>query len=487
MAQTYDIHVRGRITAVLHPALTLTRREIKDTLRDWRIIMPISVLVVCFPVLANYVAVRGVAYVGRFGADLIVERLFPFLMLVVGFFPSTFSLVIALETFVGEKERRSLEPLLSTPLTDLQLYLGKLLAATVPPVLASYVGMLVYMLMLGFTVGWWPSFSLLMLAFALATAKALVMVAGAVIVSSQATSVRAANLVASFIIVPMALLLQVEAGMLLIAKYEQLWMIVLALLVVTILLARLGIRVFNREQLLGRDLDQLDLAQGLRVFREAVWPRAGLIELYRHELPELIRRIRPEVVLTLLVLVVGGLGVGLWLGQQYRLPVAALDLMEIPDKSTVDQLVAQTGLLPVFSTRAVFVNNMRSLLLSAVLGALSLGTLALTLLMAPIVIIVYLGLQLGRIGVNPWLFLAVTVLPHGIIELPAAIVATAQAMRLGDVILIPPDEGGGIFGIIRELGHFLKILILVVAPLLLAAAWIEVNITPHLLVWFLGS
>ena len=185
--------------------------------------------------------------------------------------------------------------------------------------------------------------------------------------------------------------------------------------------------------------------------------------------------------MTLLVLVVGGLGVGLWLGQQYTLPIAALDLMEIPDKDTVDQLVAQIGLLPVFSTRAVFVNNVRSLLLAALLGALSLGTLALILLMAPIVIIVYLGLQIGQIGVNPWLFLVVTVLPHGIIELPAAIVATSQAMRLGDVILIPPDKGGGIFGIIRELGHFIKLLVLVVAPLLLVAAWIEVNITPRLL------
>lgn len=49
--------------------------------------------------------------------------------MVVGFFPASFSLVIALETFVGEKERKSLEPLLAAPLTNTQLYLGKMLAA----------------------------------------------------------------------------------------------------------------------------------------------------------------------------------------------------------------------------------------------------------------------------------------------------------------------------------------------------------------------
>ena len=45
------------------------------------------------------------------------------------------SLVIALETFVGEKERRSLEPLFSTPLTNTELYVGKTLAAMIPPFL----------------------------------------------------------------------------------------------------------------------------------------------------------------------------------------------------------------------------------------------------------------------------------------------------------------------------------------------------------------
>ena len=95
-------------------------------------------LVICLLGMA-YVGI-SIAFVERYGGELIIERLYPFLMLVVGFFPSTFSLVIGLETFVGEKERRSLEPLLTTPLTDFQLYLGKLLASTAPPVLASYLG-----------------------------------------------------------------------------------------------------------------------------------------------------------------------------------------------------------------------------------------------------------------------------------------------------------------------------------------------------------
>ena len=101
-------------------------------------------------------------------------------------------------------------------------------------------------------------------------------------------------------------------------------------------------------------------------------------------------------------------------------------------------------------------------------------------------IIAYIVMQVGNIGLNPWIFFAVTVLPHGILELPAAIIATAQAMRMGDVILTPPNEGGGVNGIIRELGHLIKLFVAVVLPLLLIAAWVEAEITPRLLISYLS-
>ncbi|NMC78772.1 MAG: ABC transporter permease subunit, partial [Chloroflexi bacterium] len=301
---------RPAVLEELRPALVVMRREIKDTLRDWRLVVPIVILVTIFPFLANFAASRGLDFVNQYGATLIIERLLPFLMLVVGFFPSTFSLVIALETFVGEKERRSLEPLLATPLTNFQLYLGKLLAATIPPVLASYLGMTVYLVMVWLTVVWYPSLSLLLVSFVLATAEALVMVTGAVIVSSQSTSVRAANLLASFIIIPMAFLLQAEAGLLLFSNFQALWLIALFLIVLNVLLMRLGVRAFDREHLLGRDIDQIDLKNGWRTFWEAAWPRGGLRGLYLREIPQQLRALRPELALTVLVILAGAWVIG---------------------------------------------------------------------------------------------------------------------------------------------------------------------------------
>ncbi len=470
----------------LRPIGVIVCREIIDTLRDWRIVAPIAVLVLGFPFLANFAASRGIAFVNRYGANIVMERMLPFLMLVVGFFPSSFSLVIALETFTGEKERRSLESLLSTQLTDLQLYVGKLLAATIPPVIASYLGMLFYVILVGISMHWWPTLYLLFLGFVLSTAEALVMVAGAIIVSSQSTSVRAANLLASFIIIPMAFLLQAEASMLLFANYVALWSVVLFLLVLNILLIRMGLRIFDREHLLGRDIDTIDVGKSWRTFWEAAWPREGIKHLYLKEIPAILRGIRPELWVVLIAVVVGGLGIGSWASARFTLPPQVFDFSVFRDTTAVEDAVKQTGLISSFSPWTVWYHNARSLLSGAFLAIFSMGILAILLLMAPVVLIGYIVMQVGGAGVNPWLFTAVAILPHGIIELPAAIIATAQAMRMGDIILSPPESGGGVMGIMRELGHFVKLFVTVILPLLLLAAFIEAQITPQLAIHFLA-
>jgi ABC-type transport system involved in multi-copper enzyme maturation permease subunit len=250
----------------LRLVLVLMQREIRDTVRDWRMVAPILILTLLFPALMSFVADMALDWVARYGAAIVGDRLMPFLLMVVGFFPISFSLVIALETFVGEKERNSLEPLLATPLSDAQLYLGKTLAAMVPPLLAAYIGIGVYLLGLYVFKGWGPPFELLVLVFALTSAEALVMVSGAVVVSSQTTSARAANLLASFIIIPVAFLMQGEAIIMFWANYGVLWWIVLFLVVVDASLIRMGIHLFNRESLLGRQIDELNVPYLWRTF-----------------------------------------------------------------------------------------------------------------------------------------------------------------------------------------------------------------------------
>ncbi|MCU0476899.1 MAG: ABC transporter permease subunit, partial [Anaerolineae bacterium] len=251
----------------LSNAMLITRREVRDSFRDWRILGPILVMTFVFPYLATVLSNQMINFIEGFGfGGNIADRAVPFLLMVVGFFPVSLSLVIALETFVGEKERRSLEPLLSTPLTNWELYVGKTLAAMLPPLLASLGGMVIYLLLVvGGESEWRPQAVLIIQIMLLSLIQTLVMVAGAVVVSSQTTSVRAANLLSSFIVVPIAIALQVEAAIVFVAPDFSspsgvgiLWMAMLFMSVIALLLLRMGAAIFNREELLGRAIDSIN-------------------------------------------------------------------------------------------------------------------------------------------------------------------------------------------------------------------------------------
>lgn len=479
----------------------LVRREIRDTLRDWRIVTPIVILTLFFPALMSFVADLALNWVARYGAPIIGDRIIPFLLMVVGFFPISFSLVIALETFVGEKERNSLEPLLATPLTDAQLYLGKMLAAMAPPLLAAYLGFGVYLGGLYFFKGWVPHWELLVLMVLLTTAEGLVMVSAAVVLSSQATSVRAANLLASFVIVPMALLIQVEAIIMFYANYGVLWWILLFLVVVDVILVRMGIHLFNREELLGREIDELNLGALWRTFKaHFVWERwffgkdvtqgpgwlkflGTLCGLYLRDLPALLRRSWMAFALVGLS-ILGAVLIGYDMAARYRLPVEALRLEEI--SPAVFTALPKLGWLPPFTPWGIFANNVRALVLAWLLAVFSFGTLAVALLMAPLAVVFFFAAQAAWLGYNPALFLAAFVLPHGLFELPAAIIATALAVRLGAAFMSPPRGMTVGENWLRALAEFIKAFLALTLPLLALAAVVEVYITPLIVVRAFG-
>jgi uncharacterized membrane protein SpoIIM required for sporulation/ABC-type transport system involved in multi-copper enzyme maturation permease subunit len=436
-----------------------------------------------FPVLMTWTASVAQNFVNRFGTPLIGERLIPFLMLIVGFFPMSFSLVIALEAFVGERERKSLEPLLSTPLSDGQLYVGKTIASLVPALMAAFLGIGVYLTGLFVFRGYLPEPILLVQVLALTTMEGVVMVAGAVVVSTHATSVRAANLLASFIIIPMALLVQVEAIILFQAIYDAMWGIVLALSVVALILIRMGVQLFNREELLGREIDSINLRG---VFRRAgqyfvaVEPGEARthfdpIGLYRYHVPAMLRRSKNAILTIMVALVVAFVVAWIW-GSQYSLPPGALNFSNLNSDSFNNVTV---GLLPSFSWSAVWWNNIRAVLLDLVVGMFSFGSLAIVLTVVPIAPAAFVAALIGNSGYNPFVFLAAFILPHGIFELPAIIIGAAAAVRVGAAILHRSPTMSMGEGWWLALVDFFKLLIFVVIPLLLLAAIFEVHVTPR--------
>jgi uncharacterized membrane protein SpoIIM required for sporulation/ABC-type transport system involved in multi-copper enzyme maturation permease subunit len=462
----------------LSGALIITRREVRDQLRDWRIIAPVIVLTLFFPLLMNFTAGQAVSFVERYGAPVIGQRLVPFLLMIVGFFPISVSLVIALESFVGEKERHSLEPLLSSPLTDTQLYLGKTLAAMLPPLFAAYLGILVYLVGLALTIQWHPDVILLIQIITLTSIQALVMVAGAVVISSQTTSVRAANLLASFIIIPMAMLVQGESLIMFWAQYNVLWWVIIGLVLVTLVLIRMGVRLFNREELLGRDIDEINFKAGWRTFAGAfrgVGRGGGLPAWYRSAMAPTVRRLAWPIGLVAATLLVATV-LGFRYASVYRLPLVAGSLSGV--EANFNHNLAELGFVSAGGAAWVFFTNLRALVIATILGIFSFGVLGVVLLMVPLALTGFFAGQVALIGLSPLQFFVAFILPHGIFEITAAVLEGAAILRLGASVISPPGGKTLGEGWLVALADWAKISLALVVPLLVVAALIEVFVTP---------
>ncbi len=472
----------------IYPALIITRREIRDQLRDWRIILPILVLTLIFPFLANFTTRRILEFVQKYGANLLAERFIPFLLMIVGFFPISISLVIALESFAGETERRSIEPLLSSPLTDGQLYLGKLLACVLTPLLASYLGMGVYMVGIYQNTSFRPDPLFVLLIILLTAAQALVMVSGAVVISTQTTSVRAANLLASFIIIPVAFLIQGESVMMLYADYRILWWAVLGLLVIATLLIRMGITHLNREELLGHEIDSLNLRGMWQVFRDQFVGQAHSVgEWYRYEIPRTLRRLLLPIGWMAVLLIVG-IYMGAVLERQLGLAPGSFgfDRLKLVDQQILGQF-RQLGFFSTSNVVTIWWHNLRAVSIAAVLGSLSLGVIGVLILMLPMAIIGFFTQAASLTGLNWLAVLAAFTLPHGILEIPAIILSGAAILQVG-ASLVTPNRGQSIGeGLVTSIAEWAKITLALVVPLFFGAAILEVFVSPQLMVRLLGG
>ncbi len=465
----------------LRSALVVTRREVRDSFRDWRIMGPIVVLTLVFPVLAQGMTGMFINFFVSNGAAPLIDNFLPLLPMIVGFFPVSISLVIALETFVGEKERRSLEPLLATPLTNAELYIGKALAAMIPPLMASYLGIIVYVggLVWG-AQQWRPEPELIIQIMLLTTAQALVMVTGAVVVSSQTTSTRASNLLASFIIIPVSMLVMLESFIMVTNNRYVLWYLLVGLVVADVMLFSMGARIFNREELLGRAIDQINLRWAWRVFWRRLRGGAevrSLVSWYRHCVFPVLSKLRTPalvVLISMAAIFIGGVVVAR-VRTDLQFPVGMT-------QTSRDDLIGNFEMLFSLGSSSQYVvmtvlQNSRVLIAATVLSIFTFGVMGIFFAAIPFGI---LGFLLGQPAVSSLglgTFVA-AVLPHSLVEVPAILLAAAAAVRLGAIITRPPENQGVWEVWLGALADAMKVGFGLVFPMLIVAGLIEVYITP---------
>ena len=218
------------------------------------IIFPV-VISVLFPTILEYLTLRGNP--GLSAPSVLPNLLNSFsFFLVIG--AAYIPLGIASYSIVGEKVEKSLEPLLSTPLTDGEILLGKAVSAVIPTLVAMYAAAAVFMIGIDVvtfgTLGYYyfPNWNIAILLLVLIPVAIVMSVLFSVIVSSRVNDVRSANSFGIFILFPLLAVYLLNETSIIALEVNGLLIISGILLAVDVALFFVGIKTFRREEILTK-------------------------------------------------------------------------------------------------------------------------------------------------------------------------------------------------------------------------------------------
>lgn len=169
--------------------------------------------------------------------------------------PLAIPITIASYSIIGEKTRRTLEPLLATPITTAELLIGKGAAAVIPGVIATWLAYLV--LVIGAA---WMGVGMdsllnpfwLIAVFVVGPLLALTGVSVAVIISSRATDPRTAEQTSMLVTLPILLVFFAQVAGLILIDAQIVILIALVLMAVDVALLTVAVQLFQRENILTR-------------------------------------------------------------------------------------------------------------------------------------------------------------------------------------------------------------------------------------------
>lgn len=172
--------------------------------------------------------------------------------------PLMFSSIIGADSFVGERERKTMEALLYTPSSDGTLFMGKIIASVVPAIVLSWITYAVYIIVVN--AASWPLFSRIWfplpawwpLMFWLTPAISLLGMAATVLISSRVkTFMEAYQLTGSLVIFVLLLMVGQLSGVLYLGVFSTFAIGTLVWLVDAVLIY-IGVGTFNRTNLIAK-------------------------------------------------------------------------------------------------------------------------------------------------------------------------------------------------------------------------------------------
>ena len=236
----------------MHRLKVLLIKEWRESLRNKMVLFGVIFLPLILVGTSVFMLTTGVAEEDPIAQVVLFNTSLMYFMLL----PAIIPLAIAVYSIVGEKEQTTLEPLLATPISDTELFLGKALASVIPAVLVNWISFGLFLgvtrlLVGGFllqtlTLPWLASI------FGLTPLLALFSVGVTMIVSSRASDARAAYQFSSLAILPGLVPLIVYSSMKTIVDMRLILLEAVLLVVAGAVVLYFAIKLFRREQILTR-------------------------------------------------------------------------------------------------------------------------------------------------------------------------------------------------------------------------------------------
>jgi ABC-2 type transport system permease protein len=172
--------------------------------------------------------------------------------------PLMIPITIAAYSIVGEKTTRSLEPLLATPITTIELLVGKILAAVIPAILATWGCFVIFLLLMPaagaslavqkYIIG--PTWILAVAV--IGPLMAVMAVIFAVIVSSRVNDPRVAEQISAVLIMPVMIIFFGQIAGLILINLQLILISIIVLILVDIAALVISSSLFQRENILTR-------------------------------------------------------------------------------------------------------------------------------------------------------------------------------------------------------------------------------------------
>jgi len=270
----------------LEKAKLVFRKDWREIKRNWQVILPIIIVPLMISVFIPVILTLIPSVVTTSEADLggfetLIQSLptsvqgqiegmteiqvmiyimalyffAPFFLII----PLMASSVIASDSFAGEKERKTIEALLATPISDSELLFGKMLVSFIPSMLVTVVSFVMYttvfdvlsfnlfngMLLL-------PNLDWILLIFGLAPTVALASIGLTVIISAKVKGFKEAQQISVILLLPILGLVFGQLSGAVIFGPAVIAVLTVIFVAIDFVVFRIGVKMFKREEILAQ-------------------------------------------------------------------------------------------------------------------------------------------------------------------------------------------------------------------------------------------